>query len=180
MSFYITTPIYYVNGEPHHGHAYTTVAADVLARHHRQRGEDVFFLTGTDEHGTKVAQAAEERGLTPQQHVDQLAPRYRELAAALGASNDFFIRTTDPEHEAFVQGFVEKLKAAGDIEKRSYGGLYCTACEAFWYERDLTRRRPVPGPRHQAGLAGGGELLLPAQQVPGPAGRVLPREPRAS
>ena len=138
MSFYITTPIYYVNGEPHHGHAYTTVAADVLARHHRQRGEDVFFLTGTDEHGTKVAQAAEERGLTPQQHVDQLAPRYRELAAALGASTDFFIRTTDPEHEAFVQGFVEKLKAAGDIEKRSYGGLYCTACEAFWYERDLT------------------------------------------
>jgi len=138
MSFYITTPIYYVNGEPHHGHAYTTVAADVLARHHRQRGEDVFFLTGTDEHGTKVAQAAEERGLTPQQHVDQLAPRYRELAAALGASNDFFIRTTDPEHEAFVQGFVEKLRASGDIEKRSYGGLYCTACEAFWYERDLT------------------------------------------
>ena len=138
MSFYITTPIYYVNGEPHHGHAYTTVAADVLARHHRQRGEDVFFLTGTDEHGTKVAQAAEERGLTPQEHVDELAPRYRELAAALGASNDFFIRTTDPEHAAFVQGFVEKLKAAGDIEKRSYGGLYCTACEAFWYERDLT------------------------------------------
>ena len=138
MSFYITTPIYYVNGEPHHGHAYTTVAADVLARHHRQRGEDVFFLTGTDEHGTKVAQAAEERGLTPQQHVDQLAPRYRERAAALGASNDFFIRTTDPEHEAFVQGFVEKLRASGDIEKRSYGGLYCTACEAFWYERDLT------------------------------------------
>ena len=137
MSFYITTPIYYVNGEPHHGHAYTTIAADVLARHHRQRGEDVFFLTGTDEHGTKVAQAAEERGLTPQQHVDQLAPRYRELAAALGASNDFFIRTTDPEHEAFVQGFVEKLKAAGDIEKRTYGGLYCTACEAL-----LVRARP--------------------------------------
>ncbi len=137
MSFYITTPIYYVNGEPHHGHAYTTVAADVLARFHRQCGEDVFFLTGTDEHGTKVAQAAEERGLTPQQHVDQLAPRYRELVAALGASNDFFIRTTDPEHEAFVRGFVEKLRAAGDIEKRTYGGLYCTACEGFWYERDL-------------------------------------------
>ena len=144
VSFYITTPIYYVNGEPHHGHAYTTVAADVLARFHRQRGEDVFFLTGTDEHGTKVAQAAEERGLTPQQHVDQLAPRYRELAAALGASNDFFIRTTDPEHEAFVQGFVEKLRAAGDIEKRSYGGLYCTACEAFWYERDLTAEGLCP------------------------------------
>jgi methionyl-tRNA synthetase len=138
MSFYITTPIYYVNSEPHHGHAYTTIAADVLARHHRQRGEDVFFLTGTDEHGTKIAQAAEERGLTPQQHVDQMAPKYRALAAAVGASNDFFIRTTDPEHEKFVQGFVEKLKAAGDIEKRAYGGLYCTACEGFWYERDLT------------------------------------------
>ena len=137
MRFYITTPIYYVNGEPHHGHAYTTIAADVLARYHRQRGEDVFFLTGTDEHGTKIAQAAEARGLTPQQHVDQMAPRYRELARAVGASNDFFIRTTDPEHEAFVQGFVEKLKAAGDIEKRTYGGLYCTACEGFWYERDL-------------------------------------------
>ena len=138
MSYYITTPIYYVNSEPHHGHAYTTVAADVLARHHRQRGEDVFFLTGVDEHGTKIAQAAEERGLTPQEHVDQMAPKYRALAAALGASNDFFIRTTDPEHEAFVQGFVEKLKAAGDVEKRTYGGLYCTACEQFWYERDLT------------------------------------------
>jgi methionyl-tRNA synthetase len=138
MSFYITTPIYYVNSEPHHGHAYTTIAADVIARHHRQRGEDVFFLTGTDEHGTKIAQAAEQRGLTPQEHVDQMAPKYRALAAAVGASNDFFIRTTDPEHEKFVQGFVEKLRAAGDIEKRSYGGLYCTGCEGFWYERDLT------------------------------------------
>jgi methionyl-tRNA synthetase len=138
VSYYITTPIYYVNSEPHHGHAYTTIAADVLARFHRQRGEDVFFLTGTDEHGTKIAQAAEERGLTPQQHVDEMAPRYRALAAAVGASNDFFIRTTDDEHKAYVQGFVAKLRAAGDIEKRTYGGLYCTACEGFWYERDLT------------------------------------------
>lgn len=137
MATYITTPIYYVNGEPHHGHAYTTIAADAYARFCRQRGDDVFFLTGTDEHGTKVAQAAEARGLTPQQHVDELAPRYRELAAAVGASNDFFIRTTDAEHMAFVQGFVERLRAAGDIEKRRYGGLYCTGCEGFWYERDL-------------------------------------------
>jgi len=144
VSTYITTPIYYVNSEPHHGHAYTTIAADVLARHHRQRGEDVFFLTGVDEHGTKIAQAAEERGLTPQQHVDVMAPKYRALAAAVGASNDFFIRTTDPEHEAFVQGFVEKLQAAGDIEKRTYGGLYCTACEGFWYERDLTPEGMCP------------------------------------
>ena len=138
MSFYVTTPIYYVNSEPHHGHAYTTIAADVIARHHRQRGEDVFFLTGTDEHGTKIAQAAEVRGVSPQEHVDAMAPKYRALAAAVGASNDFFIRTTDPEHERFVQAFVEKLRGAGDIEKRTYGVLYCTACEGFWFERDLT------------------------------------------
>src|SRR5660397_197767 len=126
MRFYVTTPIYYVNGEPHLGHAYTTIAADILARHHRQKGDDVFFLTGTDEHGTKIAQAAEKRGFSPREHVDEMAPKFRELARTLNASNDFFIRTTDPEHEAFVQGFVEKLKAAGDIEKRTYGGLYCT------------------------------------------------------
>ena len=144
VSTYITTPIYYVNSEPHLGHAYTTIAADVLARYHRQRGDDVFFLTGVDEHGTKIAQAAEERGLTPQQHVDVMAPKFRALAAAVDASNDFFIRTTDPEHEAFVQGFVARLQAAGDIEKRTYGGLYCTACEGFWYERDLTPEGMCP------------------------------------
>ena len=145
MRYYITTPIYYVNGEPHLGHAYTTIAADILARYHRQKGDDVFFLTGVDEHGNKVAQAAAERGLTPRQHVDQLAPKFRHLAEQLNATNDFFIRTTDPEHEAFVQRFVERMKAAGDIEKRTYGGLYCTACEGFWYERDLapTARAPT-------------------------------------
>jgi methionyl-tRNA synthetase len=137
MRYYVTTPIYYVNGEPHLGHAYTTIAADILARFHRQKGDDVFFLTGTDEHGTKIAQAAEARGLTPREHVDEMAPKFKDLARRLDATNDFFIRTTDAEHEAFVQGFVEKLKAAGDIEKRTYGGLYCTACEGFWYERDL-------------------------------------------
>jgi methionyl-tRNA synthetase len=137
MRYYVTTPIYYVNGEPHLGHAYTTIAADILARYHRQKGDDVFFLTGTDEHGTKVAQAAEARGLTPREHVDEMAPKFKDLARRLEATNDFFIRTTDAEHEAFVQAFVEKLRAAGDIEKRTYGGLYCTACEGFWYERDL-------------------------------------------
>ena len=144
MRFYITTPIYYVNGDPHLGHAYTTIATDVLARYHRQKGDDVFFLTGVDEHGNKVAQAAAERGLTPRQHVDQLAPKFRDLAQRLNASNDFFIRTTDPEHEAFVQQFVERMKASGDIEKRTYGGLYCTACEGFWYERDLTSEGLCP------------------------------------
>ena len=137
MRYYITTPIYYVNSEPHLGHAYTTIACDVMARFHRQRGDDVFFLTGTDEHGTKIAQAAAERGLTPRQHVDEMAPKFQRLAHQVGASNDFFIRTTDEGHEAFVQRFVERMRAAGDIEKRTYGGLYCTACEGFWYDRDL-------------------------------------------
>src|ERR1035437_5587813 len=91
VDYYITTPIYYVNGEPHLGHAYTTIAADILARYHRQNGDDVFFLTGVDEHGNKVAQAAAERGLTPRQHVDQLAPKFRPLAEQLNATNDFFI-----------------------------------------------------------------------------------------
>ena len=144
--FSITTPIYYVNADPHLGHAYTTIAADILARHHRQLGDDVFFLTGTDEHGNKVAQAAEERGLTPREHVDTLAPKFREMTLRVNAGNDFFIRTTDPQHEAYVQRFVEKLRAAGDIEKRSYGGLYCTACEAFYYERDLVEGKcPIHG-----------------------------------
>ncbi len=137
MRFYVTTPIYYVNAEPHLGHAYTTLAADILARFHRQKGDDVFFLTGTDEHGNKIAQAAADRGVTPRQHVDELAPKFKDLTRQLNVTNDFFIRTTDPEHERYVQEFVEKLRAAGDIEKRAYGGLYCTACEGFWYERDL-------------------------------------------
>src|SRR3954453_15343972 len=103
MSFYITTPIYYVNAEPHLGHAYTTIAADVLARHMRQRGEDVFFLTGTDEHGEPVAQGAEGQGVEPRELADRNAQRFRDLTTTLNATNDFFIRTSDPEHEAAVQ-----------------------------------------------------------------------------
>jgi methionyl-tRNA synthetase len=93
VPFYVTTPIYYVNASPHLGHAYTTIAADVLARHHRQRGEDVFFLTGTDEHGEPVAQAAEREGVSPRELADRNAERFKALAPVLGASNDFFIRT---------------------------------------------------------------------------------------
>jgi methionyl-tRNA synthetase len=146
MRFYITTPIYYVNAEPHLGHAYTTIATDVLARYHRAKGDDVFFLTGVDEHGSKIAQAAQERGLSPREHVDRLAPRFRELVGQLDATADFFMRTTDPEHEAFVQRFVERMRDAGDIEKRTYGGLYCQACEGFYYERDLVDGKcPIHG-----------------------------------
>src|SRR3954453_9455684 len=100
MAYYVTTPIYYVNAEPHLGHAYTTIAADVLARHMRQRGEDVFFLTGTDEHGEPVAQAAGRQGLEPRALADKNAMRFRDLTGPLNATNDFFIRTSDPEHEA--------------------------------------------------------------------------------
>src|ERR687885_761918 len=99
MSFYITTPIYYVNAAPHLGHAYTTIVADVLARHHRQRGEDVFFLTGTDEHGEPVADAAKAQGLEPQELADRNAQRFKALTPVLDATNDFFIRTSDEGHE---------------------------------------------------------------------------------
>src|ERR1700719_399846 len=103
MAFYVTTPIYYVNAAPHLGHAYTTIAADVMARHPCQRGEDVFFLTGTDEHGEPVADAAHALGIEPQELADKNALRFKALAPLIEATNDFFIRTTDPQHEAKVQ-----------------------------------------------------------------------------
>jgi len=137
MPFYVTTPIYYVNAEPHLGHAYSTIAADVLARHRRQRGEDVFFLTGTDEHGEPVAQAAERQGLTPQQLVDQNAPRFREMGERIGASNDFFIRTTDPEHVARVQEVVQRVHDNGHVYEGTYEGWYCPRCADFKTESEL-------------------------------------------
>jgi methionyl-tRNA synthetase len=103
MTFYVTTPIFYVNAQPHLGHAYTAIAADVLARHMRQRGEDVFFLTGTDEHGEPVADAAKAAGVTPRELADRNAVRFQSLMPRLGVSNDFFIRTSDPQHEQRVQ-----------------------------------------------------------------------------
>src|SRR5579863_3539327 len=115
-SFYVTTPIYYVNAAPHLGHAYTTIAADVLARHHRQRGEEVFFLTGTDEHGEPVADAAHALGIEPQ----ALAERFRALAPRLGASNDFFIRTTDAEHMAKVREILLRVRDNGHVYKGTY------------------------------------------------------------
>jgi methionyl-tRNA synthetase len=148
--FFITTPIYYVNADPHVGHAYTTIMADVIARHHRQRGEDVFFLTGTDEHGAKIARAAEEAGRSPKEHADELSARFREMGRVLGATNDFFIRTTDEPHKAAVQQLIQRMHEKGDIYKGSYGGWYCTSCEAFYNEGDLaegntcpTHQRPV-------------------------------------
>ena len=142
--FYVTTPIYYVNAAPHVGHAYTTIMADILARHHRQRGDDTFFLTGTDEHGDKIARAAEALGRTPKEHTDVISARFRELWGTFGLSHDFFIRTTDPEHMAGVQSVLERIYEAGDIYKGSYGGWYCTSCEAFYSEDDLLEGRNCP------------------------------------
>jgi methionyl-tRNA synthetase len=137
MSYYVTTPIYYVNGEPHLGHAYTTIAADVLARHMRQRGEDVFFLTGTDEHGEPVAQAAEKLGITPRELGDRNAVRFKELAARLSVTNDFFIRTTDPEHMAKVAEVVQRIQDNGHVYAGTYEGWYCPRCADFKTESEL-------------------------------------------
>jgi len=142
--FYLTTPIYYVNADPHIGHAYTTIMADVIARHHRQLGEDVFFLTGTDEHGGKIAGSAEREGRTPREHADILSARFRDLGGVLNATYDFFIRTTDPEHEAEVQRILQALHDSGDVYKGSYGGWYCSASEAFYAESDLLEGRLCP------------------------------------
>jgi methionyl-tRNA synthetase len=137
MAFSVTTPIYYVNSDPHLGHAYTTVAGDALARHHRQRGEDVFFLTGTDEHGGNVARAAEAAGMPPKQFCDEVSERFRRMTTAMESSNDFFIRTTDPEHERRVQDFVQHLYDDGHLYEGTYAGLYCSSCEVFYAEGDL-------------------------------------------
>ncbi len=135
--FYITTPIYYVNDVPHIGHAYTTIAADVLARYHRLRGDAVFFLTGTDEHGQKVAKAAQERGLTPKEHADSMTVNFRQLWKKLEITNDAFIRTTDKEHVAVVQELLQRLFDKGELERRTYEGWYCTPDERFWTEKEI-------------------------------------------
>lgn len=135
--FYITTPIYYVNDIPHIGHAYTTVAADVLARHKRMMGYKTFFLTGTDEHGQKVERAASRQDINPQLYADKLVVRFKDLWKRLNISNDAFVRTTDEEHKKFVQDILNQLYKKGEIEQRKYEGWYCTPCERFWMEKDL-------------------------------------------
>jgi methionyl-tRNA synthetase len=148
-SFYITTPIYYVNDVPHIGHAYTTVAADVLARYWRLRGRDVFFLTGLDEHGQKVQQAAAKAGIDPQAHCDKLAPQFQDLWKRLNISNDAFIRTTDTPHKSTVQLYLHELYGKQLIYKDDYTGWYCTFDERFWTEKDVENglcpdcKRPV-------------------------------------
>jgi methionyl-tRNA synthetase len=137
VAFYVTTPIYYVNAEPHLGHAYSTIAADVLARHMRQRGEDVFFLTGTDEHGEPVELAARREGISPQELADRNAPKFQEMAARVEASNDFFIRTSDERHEARVAEVMQRIYDNGHVYEGTYEGWYCPRCADFKTEREL-------------------------------------------
>jgi methionyl-tRNA synthetase len=129
--FYLTTPIYYINDVPHLGHAYTTVAADFVCRFRRLQGRPVHFLTGTDEHGQKVLQAAEARGLAPREWADEVVPRWTDVWKALDISYDDFIRTTESRHEQPVQRFVQALYDRGDVYLGTYEGLYCVGCEEF-------------------------------------------------
>ncbi len=136
-TFYVTTPIYYVNDLPHIGTAYTTVAADVLARFHRLKGEEVFFLTGTDEHGQHVERAAERNGVSPQEWADRMVVHFTDVWKALNISNDFFIRTTSPRHTEVARDFIGVLFEKGDIYKDAYEGWYCVPDESFWLPSQL-------------------------------------------
>ena len=134
---FLTTPIYYVNARPHLGHAYTTIIGDAVARWHRLLGDDVHFLTGTDEHGLKIQQAAEAAGKTPQELTDEIAPLFQDAWKSLNISNDDFIRTTEPRHRVGVQQLLQKCYDAGDIELDVYAGKYCVACEEYYTDEEL-------------------------------------------
>jgi methionyl-tRNA synthetase len=144
VGYYVTTPIYYVNAEPHLGHAYSTIAADIFARHMRQRGEEVFFQTGTDEHGEPTVRAAEEQGITPQELVDRNAPRFQELMPKINVSNDFFIRTTDPQHIAKSQEIVQRVHDNGFAYEGTYEGWYCPRCADFKTESEIAEGNTCP------------------------------------
>ena len=145
--FYVTTPIYYVNAEPHLGHAYTTIVGDALTRWHRLLGDDVKYLTGTDEHGLKIQQTAEAAGLDPQAFTDSIAPKFAEAWKRLNIANDDFIRTTEPRHKAAVAELLQRCYDAGDIELDTFAGKYCVACEEYYSDDELiTVADPEGGP----------------------------------
>ena len=145
MTFYITTPIYYVNDAPHIGHAYSTVVADVLHRYHKLFGDDSFFLTGTDEHGQKVQQSAEKRGKTPQEHCDEMCLRFQDIWKELNISNDIFMRTTYPYHVKVVQECLDELYKKGEIYLHEYEGWYSVSEEIFYMEKDLVNGKSPMG-----------------------------------
>jgi len=136
-SFYLTTPIYYVNALPHLGHAYTTIVADAMCRYRRLAGEEVYFLTGTDEHGDKIAQAAAKAGETPQAYADRIAAAFQATWSRLGITHNQFIRTTEDRHKKVVQAVLQRLYDAGELYFGDYGGLYCYGCERFYTEKEL-------------------------------------------
>jgi len=141
---YLTTPIYYANGEPHIGHAYTTFLADTLARYYRQTGKPVLFLTGTDEHGQKIQEEAAKRGVPPQELCDEMAARFAEAWSELGIAYDRFIRTTEVEHKAVVRAFLTRLRERDLIYDATYRGWYCVPEERYWTEKDLSPERSCP------------------------------------
>ena len=143
-TFYVTTPIYYPNSEPHAGNAYTTIAADVLARYHRLKGYEVCFLTGVDEHAANVLNAAKEEGLTPQEYCDKIAPTFVNLWERLNISHDIFFRTTSDIHKRGAQKFLNVLYENGDVYKDKYEGYYCISCEKFFAEKELTDDKICP------------------------------------
>lgn len=149
-TFYITTPIYYVNAEPHIGHAYSTIVADTLTRFHRLLGYQSRFQTGTDEHGEKVVQAAQKQRLDPKAYADRISELFKNTWPDLLIQPDRFIRTTDPEHVKVVQYILNRVYASGDIYFSDYEGLYCLGCERFYTEKELVdgavriiKRRPL-------------------------------------
>ena len=152
MAYYVTTPIFYVNAAPHLGHAYTTIGADILARHMRQRGEEVFFLTGTDEHGEPVAQAAEREGVTPKELADRNAERFKALLPRINATNDFFIRTSDPRHKRAVQDVMQRVHDNGYVYKGIYEGLYCPRCADFKTENEIGPTRRARSTRSRSSI----------------------------
>ena len=143
-TFYVTTPIYYVNDLPHIGHIYTTTVGDTLARFHRMAGRDVHFLTGTDEHGQKIERAAKEEGIAPLALADRVVARYRELRDQMGFSYDDFVRTTEERHRLGVEAIIRRLEANGDLYTATHEGWYCTACETFYTEKELLPGKLCP------------------------------------
>lgn len=142
-AYYLTTPIYYANDVPHIGHAYTTIAADAIARYHRLQGEDVFLLTGTDEHGINIERIAASAGASATQHVDRVADAFRDLWSALDISYDRFVRTTEPAHHRAALALWDRLRASGDLYRATYTGAYCASCEAY-YQPDELRAGACP------------------------------------
>lgn len=142
--FYVTTPIYYTNDVPHIGHAYTTMAADIMARYHRMCGDDVFFLTGVDEHGQKLERVAAEKGMSEQEYCDNISARFMSLWEKMDISNDYFIRTTSERHKAAAQKFFQAVYDAGDVYKAHYEGWYCVPCERFYKENELLDENICP------------------------------------